>query len=166
MKVAGLGSAGQAERRLEKRRHLSTSKSWSTAGSRKTRLEVRSRNSPTTGLGPMEAEFVRHNRYSLRPKASSLFLLALLIRLSVKLHDLNYNNCLLERFPTQIFLVRVESCSHARASAPSGATRRDRTPRIAGNYTRTVGGNMGSIVSGTEALGAEALATEDALATE
>jgi len=38
MKVAGLGSAGQAERRLEKRRHLSTSQSWSTAGSRKTLL--------------------------------------------------------------------------------------------------------------------------------
>ena len=65
----------------------------------------------------------------------------------------------------------VESCSHARASVLSGATRRDWTPRIAGNYTHTVGGNMGPIVSGTEALGAEtlaaeALATEDALAAE
>ena len=53
----------------------------------------------------------------------------------------------------------------------SGATRRDRrTLRIAGNYTRTVGGNMGPIMSGTEALGAEALAAEalaaEALATE
>ena len=38
MKFAGLGSAGQAERRLEKRRHLFMSKSWSTAGSRKTLL--------------------------------------------------------------------------------------------------------------------------------
>ena len=38
MKLAGLGSAGQAERRLEKRSHLSTSKFWSTAGSRKTLL--------------------------------------------------------------------------------------------------------------------------------
>ena len=38
--------------------------------------------------------------------------------------------------------------------------------RIAGNYTRTVEGNMGPIVSGTEALGAEARAIEDALAAE
>ena len=62
------------------------------------------RKSPTTGLASMEAEFVRHSRYSLRSKASSFFLLALLIRLSGKLHDLNYNNCLLERFPTHYFL--------------------------------------------------------------
>ena len=36
----------------------------------------------------------------------------------------------------------------------------------AGNYTRTVGGNMGPITSDTEALAAEALATEEVLATE
>jgi len=41
--------------------------------------------------------------YGIKPADS--FLLTLLIRLSGKLHDLNYNNCLLERFPTQLFLV-------------------------------------------------------------
>jgi hypothetical protein len=68
-------------------------------------LAARSRNSPTTGLAPMEAEYIRHSCYSLPFQASIFFLLALLIRLSGKLHDLNYNNCLLERFPTRLFLV-------------------------------------------------------------
>ena len=71
----------------------------------------------------MEAEFVRHSRYSLRSKASSFFLLALRIRLSGKLHDLNYNNCLLERFPTRLFLVLNLAHMHARASVLSGTTR-------------------------------------------
>ena len=53
----------------------------------------------------MEAEFSRHSRYSLRSKANGFFLLAFLVRLSGKLHDLNYNNCLLEQFPTRLFLV-------------------------------------------------------------
>jgi len=53
----------------------------------------------------MEAEYIRHSCYSLPFQASIFFLLALLIRLSGKLHDLNYNNCLLERFPTRLFLV-------------------------------------------------------------
>ena len=114
----------------------------------------------------MEAEFVKHSRYSLWSKASSFFLLALRIRLSGKLHDLNYNKCILERFPTQLFLVLNLAHMPEHPFLLSGATRRDRrTLRIAGNYTRTVGGNMGPIVSGTEALGAEALAAE-ALATE
>ena len=53
----------------------------------------------------MEAKYIRRRRYSLRFQASSLFSLALLIRLSGKLHDLNYNNCLPERFPTRPLLV-------------------------------------------------------------
>ena len=53
----------------------------------------------------MEAEYIRHSCYSLPFQASIFFMLALLIRLSGKLHDLNYNNCLLERFPTRLFLV-------------------------------------------------------------
>ena len=68
-------------------------------------MAARSRNSPTTGLAPMEAEYIRHSCYSLPFQASIFFLLILLIRLSGKLHDLNYNNCLLERFPTRLFLV-------------------------------------------------------------
>ena len=68
-------------------------------------MATRSRNSPTTGLAPMKAKYIRRRRYSLRFQASSFFSLALLIRLSGKLHDLNYNNCLLERFPTRLFLV-------------------------------------------------------------
>ena len=68
-------------------------------------MAVRSRNSPTTGLAPMEAEYIRHSCYSLPFQASIFFLLALLIRLSGKLHDLNCNNCLLGRFPTRLFLV-------------------------------------------------------------
>jgi len=68
-------------------------------------LAARSRNSPTTGLAPMEAEYIRHSCYSLPFQASIFFLLALLIRLSGKSHDLNYNNCLLGRFPTRLFLV-------------------------------------------------------------
>ena len=53
----------------------------------------------------MEAKYIRRRRCSLRFQASSCFSFALLIRLSGKLHDLNYNNCLLERFPTRLFLV-------------------------------------------------------------
>ena len=68
-------------------------------------LAARSRNSPTTGLAPMEAKYIRRHRYSLRFQAGSFFLLALLVRLSGKLHDINYNNCLLEQFPTRLFLV-------------------------------------------------------------
>ncbi len=53
----------------------------------------------------MEAKYIERRRYSLRFQASNCFSLAILIRLSGKLHDLNYNNCLLERFPTRLFLV-------------------------------------------------------------
>ena len=112
----------------------------------------------------MEAEFVRHSRYSLRCKASSFFLLAPLIRSSGKLHDLNYNNCLLERFPTRLFLVL--NLAHM----PEHPFFPELLAEIGHRGSRATihalwGGNMGPIVSATEALGAEALAAE-ALATE
>ena len=53
----------------------------------------------------MEAEYIKRSRYGLRFHACSFFLLTLLVRLSGELHDLNYNNCLLEQFPTRLFLV-------------------------------------------------------------
>jgi len=68
-------------------------------------MAARSRHSPPTGLAPMEAEYIKRSRYGLRFHACSFFLLALLVRLSGELHDLNYNNCLLEQFPTRLFLV-------------------------------------------------------------
>ena len=68
-------------------------------------MAARSRHSPPTGLAPMEAEYIKRSRYGPRFHACSFFLLALLVRLSGELHDLNYNNCLLEQFPTPLFLV-------------------------------------------------------------
>ena len=113
----------------------------------------------------MEAEYIRHSCYSLPFQASIFFLLALLIRLSGKLHDLNYNNCLLERFPTRLFLVLNLAHMPEHPFFPELLAEIRHRARIAGNYSYTVGGNMGLIVSATEALAAEALATEEALAT-
>ena len=61
----------------------------------------------------------------------------------------------------------VKFCSHARASVLSGATRRDRTLRTAGNYT--LWGATWALLcrGGTEALATEeSLALEESLATE
>ena len=115
----------------------------------------------------MEVEFVRHSRYDcLRSKVSSFFMFALRIHLSGKLHDPNYNNCILERFPTRLFLVLnlVHMPEHPffpELLAEIGHRRSRATMHALWGVTC-----MGPIVSGTEALGAEALAIEDALAAE
>ena len=55
----------------------------------------------------MEAEYIKRSRYGLRFHACSFFLLALLVSLSGELHDLNYNNCLLEHFPTRLLPTHI-----------------------------------------------------------
>ena len=110
-------------------------------------LVVWSRNSPTTGLAPMEAKCIRRRRYSLWFQARSFFLLALLIRLSGKLNHLNYNNCPLERFPTRLFFVLNLAHMPEHPFFPELLAEIGHQGRTAGNCTLW-GSNMGPIVLG------------------
>ena len=101
----------------------------------------------------MEAKYIRHRRYSLRFQASSFFSLALLIRLSGKLHDLNYNNCLLERFPTRLFLV------FNFAHMPEHPFFPELLAEIGHRGPRATVHCVGALA--TQAMAAEALATEE-----
>ena len=113
----------------------------------------------------MEAEYIKRSRYGRRFHACSFFLLALLVRLSGKLHDLNYNNCLLDQFPTRLFLVLNLAHMPGHPFFPELlAEIGHRGPRA--TIHALWGGNMGHIVSATEAFATEeALVTEEALAT-
>ena len=119
----------------------------------------------------MEAEYIKRSRYGLRFHACSFFLLALLVRLSGELHDLNYNNCLLEQFPTRLFLVlnlahMPEYPFFPELLAEIGHRGPRETIHALWGATWALSCRGGTEALATQAIAAEALATEESLATE